>query len=1373
MAIYYIVATGMAGTPDPGNVNGYPQIAAGTPITAQPGDVFIIDGAVNANITINAAGGVATPVEVRFEQNLTALDTANAATISFGPNVVANVDVAAGVDANGLNLNASQSDGISVTAWDGSLVGRITGSPDIDTITAGNNVTFNGIILNDSTQGTIVVGDGATFDGVLSLTASGSSINMAVGDNATFNTAVTLTANNADRTFSVGHNAEFNSTFTMTGQGTAGDANVMSFSAGDNLRIDGAVDVSGSFAVQSLLTGQNASFGSSLTMQMGTGEGTIVLGPDSDIFSSLNLNSTQSTVNFAIGDRSVIGLSGTGAINATGSQSDINFAFGDMVIVNGNFVMSGSGNAQWINGGDNITINGGIDMGGASNANAIKFGDNFYLQGNYTGSANLGAPEYVELGDNWLIGGSMQLGGGSDQLFLGRPALGQSTMVTADGDAADGLNVFAPAGQEAAFASAATAAGWAQNGDGSWSPTATNQNLTFGGLQFLNFDRSADPNAEPDWWDNPVTGAPDGIVQGTELNDVLGPGIADADGDLVDGADGLDDIIVAGGGNDTVDGGLGNDLISGDGVTPFAPVPSGLVTLTNSDNLSDSTGVETSGIRALDLVQLADGRMILVTSERGGGTDGIATWEIENDPNAATFGQIINPANGTATNPGAGGAGDQPARLGFLSQSANGNGFDDIQSIEAVTLPTGESYVFTADTATGTIGIARINADGSLTEGPSLTVPQLNGVQSLSVVDVGGQPILLAYAGGSSDSLISYSIDPATGALTQLDRELDGAGAGENFLGGSPTAGAGFVEGFTNLSGQTFVLATGNDGGQNGVSLWTLDAAGQFTFQNARGDDRNGPAETDPQGNSLGRDLISPQASETGLNDAAAAAWAEIEGRTYVFVGGADDDVTIFRIDPDISGDGTFDLTLVGQVDNYVADISAMVFIPSGSGGTLVVGGEQTGLRFAQVMVNPDTGVVTLNLDTDGTVADAGDPGAELADSESLAYLNGVVVSASDTDAGVAVMTTQASLTRPSGTTSGVAGDDVLSGGDGDDTILGEAGNDSLSGDAGDDVLDGGDGRDRLTGGAGADTLTGGAEADVFVVDDGGDLITDFDAVTGIGNGDQTDNDFVDLSAFYNQTTLDAWNAANPGQRYNNALAWMKADQADGVLDQAGGLRIQNGGAAVAASQFSAENTAIICFARDTGILTARGEVAVQDLRMGDLVQTVDNGCRPLLWVASRRVAALGKAAPIRIEPGVLGNERALILSPQHRVRVGSRIAARMFGAEEVLVAAKDLLALPGVARMEGGEVEYFHFLFDRHELVISEGAETESLFPGPEARKAIHPEGLRELRQLYPELFAGRGLIPVRPLIRGPAGRELMSRHRRNGKPLAPARVA
>mgnify|MGYP006191103275 CR=1 FL=1 len=90
-------------------------------------------------------------------------------------------------------------------------------------------------------------------------------------------------------------------------------------------------------------------------------------------------------------------------------------------------------------------------------------------------------------------------------------------------------------------------------------------------------------------------------------------------------------------------------------------------------------------------------------------------------------------------------------------------------------------------------------------------------------------------------------------------------------------------------------------------------------------------------------------------------------------------------------------------------------------------------------------------------------------------------------------------------------------------------------------------------------------EGAIELKDDGGtpDVITDFDAVTGITTGlagaPQQDNDFVNLSSFYNAATLAAWNAANPGQVFDNALDLLRFDQQDGVLDQAGGQRLADG----------------------------------------------------------------------------------------------------------------------------------------------------------------------------------------------------------------------
>lgn len=49
--------------------------------------------------------------------------------------------------------------------------------------------------------------------------------------------------------------------------------------------------------------------------------------------------------------------------------------------------------------------------------------------------------------------------------------------------------------------------------------------------------------------------------------------------------------------------------------------------------------------------------------------------------------------------------------------------------------------------------------------------------------------------------------------------------------------------------------------------------------------------------------------------------------------------------------------------------------------------------------------------------------------------------------------------------------------------------------------------------------------------------------------------------------------------------------------------------------------------------------------------------------------------------------------------------------------------------------VEYFHFIFDQHEVVYANGAETESLFPGPEVVKMIGSAAIEELLLLFPQL--------------------------------------
>ncbi len=203
-----------------------------------------------------------------------------------------------------------------------------------------------------------------------------------------------------------------------------------------------------------------------------------------------------------------------------------------------------------------------------------------------------------------------------------------------------------------------------------------------------------------------------------------------------------------------------------------------------------------------------------------------------------------------------------------------------------------------------------------------------------------------------------------------------------------------------------------------------------------------------------------------------------------------------------------------------------------------------------------------------------------------------------------------------------------------------------------------------------------------------------------------------------------------------------------------------------------------VCFTAGTSIKTNKGEIAVEDLMVGDEVQTMDNGFQPIRWVGNcfltkREMAKKPKLRPIRIYAGSLGDQmpsKDLSVSPQHRVLVKSKIAKKMFNEEEVLIPANKLLAIDGIEIDEGIEnVTYYHILFDRHEIIYSNDAPTESLFTGPEALKAVSPEARLEIETLFPELVSAefqRKSIRYIP-EKGKRMKQMAQRHQSNGKPL------
>jgi len=178
----------------------------------------------------------------------------------------------------------------------------------------------------------------------------------------------------------------------------------------------------------------------------------------------------------------------------------------------------------------------------------------------------------------------------------------------------------------------------------------------------------------------------------------------------------------------------------------------------------------------------------------------------------------------------------------------------------------------------------------------------------------------------------------------------------------------------------------------------------------------------------------------------------------------------------------------------------------------------------------------------------------------------------------------------------------------------------------------------------------------------------------------------------------------------------------------------------------------IHCFLRGTQIDTSGGMVAIEDLVVNDQVDTRTHGKQKIRWIGSTIVKASRfrkHLSPIRIKAGALGENtpsQDLLVSPAHRMLVSGWQAELLFGEAEALVAAKSLVNDSTITVAHDlEEFEYFHIMFDNHEIVMSNGAPSESFHATAEVVNAMEAETRAELLELFPDLeFSGKSSLPM-----------------------------
>ncbi|SMX47048.1 Hint domain-containing protein [Actibacterium lipolyticum] len=180
----------------------------------------------------------------------------------------------------------------------------------------------------------------------------------------------------------------------------------------------------------------------------------------------------------------------------------------------------------------------------------------------------------------------------------------------------------------------------------------------------------------------------------------------------------------------------------------------------------------------------------------------------------------------------------------------------------------------------------------------------------------------------------------------------------------------------------------------------------------------------------------------------------------------------------------------------------------------------------------------------------------------------------------------------------------------------------------------------------------------------------------------------------------------------------------------------------------------VACFCAGSLIRTPNGLIPVEDLSIGDLVETLDHGPQPIRWIGfseatDRQLLARPSIAPVRIPAHVFGHNKPthdLHLSPQHRVRLEGWAVELVTGSKDALVAAIHLVGQNGIAQARNmKDRRYFHMLFDQHEIVESNGLFTESFFLGDVISRNMKSAQRDEIEMLFPQLsLHGAALHPT-----------------------------
>ncbi|MCX7561466.1 Hint domain-containing protein [Sulfitobacter sp. F26204] len=860
---------------------------------------------------------------------------------------------------------------------------------------------------------------------------------------------------------------------------------------------------------------------------------------------------------------------------------------------------------------------------------------------------------------------------------------------------------------------------------------------------------------------------------------------------------GGDDTLSGGGGNDSLSGGIGADSLLGGGGDDTLLGGTGDDQLEGgdgADSMDGGDGIDTatyenssSGV----IANLATGGTgndaigdIYTNIENLTGT--AFTDDLTGDANANVI------SGGAGYNIVDGGAGNDTLYTGDDGSNLAGGDGDDLvyggANTDSIDIQGGADTVFAGaglDYIRVYDGFGNHVVDGGVAAGTGFSGDQLSFLYYTGNIDI---IITGTGAGTATDgvSTITYS-DIEMIRLGVGDDTLDASGSSADVFVWDPSGGDNLITGgsgnltyFDTIGNATVFGGTGDDsltlsdgddqvaladgfgndtiiGGEAGEAAGdTLDASAltsgvNVVFTTTDGDDGTLSDGVDTVGFTEIENLTYTEFNDTvdasGVTSAMSVSGA---GGNDIITGGTGDDTLAGGDGDDLidGGDGNDFLTTGEGQDTLIGGLGNDTLMNSdgddsldggaGDDSIIATGGEDTlrggtGDDTMDGGDDADTFIIEDGFGNDSITGGEGttDPGDVDFDTIDLSALSGAVtVTYTGDEAGTITDGTDTiAFTEIENLILTDQSDSVQGGADGAGlTIDARGGDDTIEGGSGNDTIDGGAGDDSIEGGAGDDTFT-------YQPGDGSDTITDFNTGnTGtLDDGDSTNNDFINLSSYYDhiselyadQADDGVLNQSNTTDSRGNAT-----DYSNNTSFGAGSMTFS--GASADESSFTAENTGVVCFTSGTAIRTPLGDVLIDDLRVGDLVSTMDNGPQRIAWIGQRHVTHAellqnDRLHPVLIKKGVLGATRNLLVSRQHGMLLGQDHLGRAIHLAKTM---------PGIRVAKGKrQVTYVHLMFEKHQIIFAEGIPSESFYPGPMAMEMLSSASREQLRLIFPRL--------------------------------------